>query len=225
MPFFGLTPFLPPISELKLYRSTDVSMPFFGLTPFLQWWKFHFWRLGRKCQCPSSGLLHFYGRRLFIVTSKLTVSMPFFGLTPFLLPYLYWLPLIVQGVNALLRAYSISTHARAKQYLWCCVCVNALLRAYSISTIQQNHLIRQNHPVSMPFFGLTPFLHESHWRQNNVSRRVNALLRAYSISTIKSLETFSFMRKCQCPSSGLLHFYSTLWEPSVYAASQTHFCK
>ena len=59
--------------------------------------------------------------------------MPFFGLTPFLQPGESEEPGESEGVNALLRAYSISTN-----------CVDS----YNIN----------GHSVSMPFFGLTPFL-------------------------------------------------------------------
>ena len=41
---------------------------------------------------------------------------------------------------------------------------------------------------------------------------VNALHRAYYISTVKRVETTDRNGVCQCPSSGLLHFYGTLSE-------------
>ena len=128
-------------------------------------------------------------------------------------------------------------------------CVNALLRAYSISTYH-DRTVDDIFNVSMPFFGLTPFLLKAELTQHEqdlmcqcpssgllhfyviktdaykrVEECVNALLRAYSISTKITKSNSGNQTMCQCPSSGLLHFYGTLWEPSVYAASQTHFCK
>ena len=60
------------------------------------------------------------------------------------------------GVNALLRAYSISTGALRLAKL-AVEGVNALLRAYSISTFNWFEQFNKRN-VSMPFFGLTPFL-------------------------------------------------------------------
>ena len=112
-----------------------------------------------RCQCPSSGLLHFYfllvntllflqncvnalhraysistHRRTTSFLAQKVVSMPFIGLTPFLPTHTMSIFTTEQCVNALHRAYSISTNYEltnesAKG------CVNALHRAYSISTV------------------------------------------------------------------------------------------
>ena len=72
---------------------------------------------------------------------------------------------------------------------------------------------------------LLNFFHGDKISSRDHLNSVNALSRAYFISTrlIGGLKEIGF--KCQCPVSGLLHFYGTFWKPSVYAASQPHFCK
>ena len=89
-------------------------------------------------------------------------------------------------------------------------CVNSLLRASSISTVNMLiseleaflcqfpstgflHFyadwigkIRWNHGVSIPFYGLPPFLRNQSFSLRNDSGRVNSLLRASSISTVAS---------------------------------------
>ena len=83
MPFFGLTPFLH-YKEEKLCSRKHVSMPFFGLTPFLRIMTV-LSTTSLMCQCPSSGLLHFY-----VIKTDAYKR-------------------VEECVNALLRAYSIST--------------------------------------------------------------------------------------------------------------------
>ena len=61
--------------------------------------------------------------------------------------------------------------------------------------------------VSMPFIGLTPFLQILHQVLPSNIISVNALHRAYSISTIRCYHIQLCATSCQCPSSGLLHFY------------------
>ena len=62
--------------------------------------------------------------------------------------------------------------------------VNALCRAYSISTVT----------CDVKKFGI---------------RGVNALCRAYSISTDFREQYQLFDKRCQCPVSGLFHFYQS----------------
>ena len=64
--------------------------------------------------------------------------------------------------------------------------------------------------MSMPFFGLTPFLQHDAERSEKNPECVNALLRAYSISTTDDDNPYQTSSVCQCPSSGLLHFYERL---------------
>ena len=65
---------------------------------------------GKRCQCPITGLLHFYEKQKSIIMK------------------------LAGCVNALSRAYSIST-SLAIYFAMSKVCVNALSRAYSISTV------------------------------------------------------------------------------------------
>ena len=136
-------------------------MPYFGLLPFLR------------------------TRREFIGSLLSSVSMPYFGLLPFLLTMS--LVQIVRRhscFNALLRASSFSTGGRKWRKTWTRKCFNALLRASSFSTLPLmklklllpncfNALLRASSfstsiikggivtvkHVSMPYFGLLPFLH------------------------------------------------------------------
>ena len=111
------------------------------------------------CQCPVAGLLHFYGSKPESRRRVLDVSMPCGGLTPFL-------------------------QVRQPHVLKSGRCVNALWRAYSISTIQLPILLRQREVVSMPCGGLTPFLPKGPEKEETcIYLCVNALWRAYSIST------------------------------------------
>ena len=59
----------------------------------------------------------------------------------------------------------------------------------------------------MPCFGLTSFLQLKGEKEEYVKKGVNALLRAYFISTWILDFEYSSRKKCQCPASGLLHFY------------------
>ncbi len=83
MPFNGLTPFLQLTLENGFF-ATDVSMPFNGLTPFLRWIEYDRNNTYVVCQCPLTGLLHFYTYYSNLTIHLWEVSMPFNGLTPFL---------------------------------------------------------------------------------------------------------------------------------------------
>ena len=110
------------------------------------------------CQCPQAGSYHFYTSRW--TGQSLRVSMPSGGLIPFLLtPYLIFINGFGRCVNALRRAYTISTYGISEKWVptaWCqCPLaglyhfyepkpdferpddpgVNALRRAYTISTL------------------------------------------------------------------------------------------
>ena len=107
MPCIGLIPFLP-ISILitvwlvkcvnalcraysisthaaTAYRNyhVTVSMPCVGLIPFLPWGNGGTDLFLDLCQCPVSGLFHFYNAEAF-VPANTKVSMPCVGLIPFL---------------------------------------------------------------------------------------------------------------------------------------------
>ena len=66
------------------------------------------------CQCPISGVSHFYELTYSVAGNTITVSMPYIGRFSFLLavPSDYnWYSM--QGVNALYRAFLISTKKMA----------------------------------------------------------------------------------------------------------------
>ena len=61
------------------------------------------------CQCPLLGLFHFYMFIVIALSPDMIVSMPSIGLIPFLLGHDDCKTAPVKCVNALYRAYSIST--------------------------------------------------------------------------------------------------------------------
>ncbi len=86
-----------------------VSMPYFGLSPFLPNDAHVFVYSKGLCQCPTSGFLHFYLLSRRFAGNLSAVSMPYFGLSPFLLTRAGIQCIRSKCVNALLRAFSIST--------------------------------------------------------------------------------------------------------------------
>ena len=87
--------------------------------------------------------------------------MPFIGLSPFLQRKDILKKMLITSVNALYRAFSISTHY--------------------FSVWNNGHK-----SVSMPFIGLSPFLQTMKIIGKVKKDRVNALYRAFSISTLPS---------------------------------------
>ncbi len=87
------------------------------------------------------------------------VSMPYIGLIPFLQRHCKRMRTFGDCVNALHRAYPISTR---------CVGINSLAKVI----------------VSMPYIGLIPFLLVKKTVTVDTDRCVNALHRAYPISTV-----------------------------------------
>ena len=86
------------------------------------------------------------------------MSMPFIRLFPFLHTVLVVaVSTIIMSVNALYRAFSISTRLGIMPKHWQ-KCVNALYRAFSISTEFEPTVTNADDSVSMPFIGLFPFL-------------------------------------------------------------------
>ena len=158
------------------------------------------------CQCPVSGLFHFYRGTLLQCSRNILVSMPCVGLIPFLrdlikiengtvrvsmpcvglIPFLrknVFEPISVEvGVNALCRAYSISTKSlnAYSNYAQLCQCpVSGLFHFYTSMLL----IPIKNYWVSMPCVGLIPFLPQQVVVSFEVPEGVNALCRAYSIST------------------------------------------
>ena len=157
MPCFGLSPFLL-VDLIPILIKRECQCPASGFLHFYQISKnkyvfvytmcqcpasgfLHFYKyadgkldlLKNTCQCPASGFLHFYQNDGTGTQTQNTVSMPCFGLSPFLPKKLG------------------SWHLYSS-------CVNALLRAFSISTLDSNGTLDGEKFVSMPCFGLSPFL-------------------------------------------------------------------
>ena len=131
-PYSGLSHFYRSSLFSKLY--TTVSMPLLGLIPFLQIWVSIWIMMNWLCQCPYSGLSHFY-----------TSEEEFIGYCR-------------HCVNALTRAYPISTE-QPEIIVTPTPCVNALTRAYPISTSARTWTWARTWTcVSMPLLGLIPFL-------------------------------------------------------------------
>ena len=86
MPFIGLSPFLHVYLVQNVITKENVSMPFIGLSPFLHMSNTILKNMLCQCQCPLSGFLHFYIWIIWHVRIKLPC------------------------VNALYRAFSISTN-------------------------------------------------------------------------------------------------------------------
>ena len=111
------------------------------------------------------------------------VSMPCVGLIPFLQPILFLSSETAGCVNALCRAYSISTvkpkpdePVTPPVSMPCVGLIPFLLKNKDQS--------EEKPTVSMPCVGLIPFLPEEARKIADQMHCVNALCRAYSISTL-----------------------------------------
>ena len=117
-------------------------MPCVGLSPFLHRKWDNDWNHYDRCQCPRSDFLHFYCHHLetkrlgLLCVNALSRAYPISTLLRFCDEG------EEGGVNALYRAYSISTNRGNlwKSGAW--NCVNALYRAYSISTVSLKNLVK-----------------------------------------------------------------------------------
>ena len=87
------------------------------------------------CQCPLSGFLHFYTERtVFMSTALSRCQCPLSGFLHFYAFHRKENDLWKKSVNALYRAFSISTVPHDRRNYHEKVSVNALYRAFSIST-------------------------------------------------------------------------------------------
>ena len=121
------------IREIHVYYGTGlVSMPCFGLSPFLQVVVSGGGDALSTCQCPASGFLHSYCSKSQNYTTGGMCQCPASGFLHF--------------------------YVTERSYYEGNFCVNALLRAFSISTFQVHIHMDVKHQVSMPCFGLSPFL-------------------------------------------------------------------
>ena len=185
MPCVGLTSFLRVETASKMSAVDGVSMPCVGLTSFLQQFWSNNWSNPYLCQCPVSGLPHFY----FTVwwwswLILLTCQCPVSGL-----PHFYgawrkrsWSAYSVSMPCVGLTSFLPWNGIRARKLFQVCQC-----------------------PVSgLPHFYCA--IYDQHGAK--ASECVNALCRAYLIST----RPWVLWRNhegsaCQCPVSGLPHFY------------------
>ena len=115
--------------------------------------------MGKMCQCPISGALHFYVKKdmkeahAFVCQCPISGALHFYAETE----HPEWTESVC--VNALSRAHFISTtwHTRVKYSNW--FSVNALSRAHFISTNEkQKKGGTKMKDVSMPYLGRTSFL-------------------------------------------------------------------
>ena len=127
--------------------------------------------------------------------------MPYVGRSSFLPILWFSLDISYKCVNALCRAFFISTvlflYPKIKEE----TCVNALCRAFFISTTQTTT------------------------KNANTTSCVNALCRAFFISTRYGDGPERNTGLCQCPMSGVLHFYPDLWKPLILRGCRSQFCK
>ena len=130
----------------------------------------------------SSFLLHESNKHW---TRILPVSMPSVVLSSFLHKQKFIETKWIIGVNALSRAFFISTCHRATKNKCERECVNALSRAFFISTSGGCGWSRDKRGVSMPSVVLSSFLLEIFDKEKKIG---------YA---------------CQCPQSCFLHFYVT----------------
>ena len=138
------------IVEEHLCQCPNSGLLHFYKNVFLNWVK------EKMCQCPNSGLLHFYDN---VIRERILfqhVSMPYHGPTPFLHPEPPVDPeppvavsMPYHGPTPFLRDYG-----QYNQYPF--ISVNALPRAYSISTSITGKCVFIQHGVSMPYLGPTP---------------------------------------------------------------------
>ena len=162
-------------------------MPFNGLTSFLRGDKIAKVCNISVCQCPSTGLHHFYNSHSYCKYDNTTsVSMPFNGLTSFLQalnPLYNFLMKLCQCPSTGLHHFYMSCRKPLKHWPWKDVSMpfNGLTSFLRMSCLS---CWTQWLTVSMPFNGLTSFLQQPQllqiWQHHKC---VNALQRAYIIST------------------------------------------
>ncbi len=165
---------------MKIYK---VSMPLVGLIPFLLMARRRPHNGTRVCQCPWSGLSHFYKRFYLTLVFVLAVSMPLVGLIPFL-------PTTTLRIQ--LPALSVSM---------------PLVGLIPFLRVRPPLQSTQEIQVSMPLVRLIPFL--LHLGGRIYARYVcqcpwSGLSHFYQQ---RKREPSSCLRLCQCPWSGLSHFY------------------
>ena len=127
--------------------------------------------------------------------------MPYFGLLPFLLITGYLIGMFKYCFNALLRASSFSTtnkfDADDDGKVFQCPTSGFFLFYHPCNFKGW----RGRKHVSMPYFGLLPFLQQEKWRYHENKR------------------------KFQCPTSGFFLFYAMSLQPLILLAFQPPFCK
>ena len=141
MPLIGLTSFLQIERAIRRNRKNLCQCPQSGFLHFYHLNPLTFEKNEKMCQCPQSGFLHFYILKTKSKQRSSIVSMPSVGLSSFL-PRRQQRSRRQQGcVNALSRAFFISTDECARGSKAEKKGVNALSRAFFISTVRQPLII------------------------------------------------------------------------------------
>ena len=172
-------------------------MPFNGLTSFLHA-RNHSTNVGYlNVSMPFNGLTSFLPEGACEPVGELNVSMPFNGLTSFLHKQTKWhwkTNCVSMPFNGL-TSFLRKDDWMGASLLWVSMPFNGLTSFLHYFSFS----ITFNWCVSMPFNGLTSFLHAG---------QVRLHIRG---------------RVCQCPLTGLLHFYPAFLEAPVYKASRYMF--
>ena len=167
----------------KTMNSATVSMPSVVLSSFLHKTTIDVVGGTIMCQCPQSCFLHFYLSATSQPKTSFMCQCPQSCFLHFYLPHLIIANPFLGGVNALSRAFFISTE-KVNSLIMMKKSVNALSRAFFISTtaraIANSDTIVCQCPQSC-------FLH-------------------FYKSTLTGVDNSSKM--CQCPQSCFLHFYA-----------------
>ncbi len=156
-----------------------MSTPCVGLTSFLRKGK-ETNEKGMLCQCPVSGLPHFYAHQAFEQTMR------------------------IPCVNALCRTHLISTKDQRGMHVRWQFCVKALCRAHLISTYRVDDLnVKREILCQCPVSGSPHFYMEKSIIRKFLSPRcqcpVSGLSHFYKImATLK----VRIENGCQCPVSG-----------------------
>ena len=133
-------------------------MPFNGFTPFLATIITFYFKQEVVCQCPLTGLLHFYCKKTDFINQIKVCQCPSTGLHHFYGVIRLQKYVISPCVNALQRAYIISTTATATANMTTpqvCQCPSTGLHHFYGKDAR---CCSKCEYVSMPFNGLTSFL-------------------------------------------------------------------
>ena len=175
-------------------------MPSTGLLSFLLFTTAMVEYMNAGCQCPQRAYFHFYRRYYVRILVCNKVSMPSTGLLSFLQMMVAKIMEKVYDVS--MPSTGLLSFLRKNcKFIWRrYYCVNALNGLTFISTRTQSTF-----SISVP--------------------SVNALNGLTFISTLHPVRGKPREAACQCPQRAYFHFYGSLSEPLILAASESYFCK